>query len=455
LGAVLIQDGELEAGIAAFIAGLKQDPDNVTLLSSIGVAHLYLNDFVSAQRYAARALRIDPNNVDSMLCRAREELMLGNVHLADMYIDNLGRTGYKRHEVLLLQVDIQSRKGEHEAAVVTAAELCEQYPASYECLSSFRRAFRAFHNAQARYKSFLATLDIPWFPATTMQHGPVADAVKIDVIIPIHNSLRQVMACLQTVLAHSGARLGKLILVNDDSAAETVAALSAFCDARAETVLVHTQRRSGFTSAVLCGLAQSDAPAFVVLNSDTLVPHGWLDKLYVGLRSGAKTAMVSPMSNNAAWQNYGPVFADDGRLCTPPIPDQRERERLENLSHAFGQAALAPLPILHGFCILVDRVAFDDVGGFDLRSYPEGYGETQDLSLRLISAGFDLFVVTNCIVFHERGGSISERRRHTLTLSAREKLYQKHSALNYLCLEMACCQDLLLKDLRKSYARTA
>jgi GT2 family glycosyltransferase len=238
-------------------------------------------------------------------------------------------------------------------------------------------------------------------------------------------------------------------LVNDGSTAETVDALSAFTRARADTILVHTARRSGFTSAVVYGLTQSDAPAFVVLNSDTLVPQGWLDRLYRGLRSTEKTAMVGPMSNNAAWQNYGPVLTPDDSLHSSPIPDPRERQRLEGI----GFGALAPLPILHGFCILVDRAAYEAVGGFDLHAYPEGYGETQDLSLRFKRAGFDLFVVTDCIVYHERGASISERRRQNLTQSARQKLYETHTALNYLCLEMACCEDAVLNATRRTYAQ--
>jgi GT2 family glycosyltransferase len=328
-----------------------------------------------------------------------------------------------------------------------AADLCQNNPNAFECLTSFRRAFRAFQSDPARYKAFMTALDIAWLPAKALSNkcAQPADRVKIDVIIPVHNALRQIKACLDTVFAHSGARLGKLILVNDDSTPNTVDALSAYTDARADTLLVHTSRRSGFTSAVLRGLAESDAPAFVVLNSDTLVPENWLEKLYLGLRSGAKTAMVSPMSNNAAWQNYGPVFSDTERTS----PNQRERERVERIGREFGPASLAPLPILHGFCILIDRVAYDAVGGFDLHAYPEGYGETQDLSLRLTAAGFDLFVVTDCIVYHERGASISERRRENLTRSARQKLYDTYTALNYLCLDMACCVDPLLDDIRK------
>ncbi len=416
LGSVLFQMGDAAAGNMALNAGLALEPENTVLLSSLAVSHLYLQDFISAQRYAAQALSVDPDHLEATLCRAKAELMLGNLALASFYIDKLLQKGYKPKEVSLLQVDILHRQDQPEAALFIAATLCDENPNAFEAIKGFRRAFRTLIKKPARYMEFMDGLDIAWRPARARVATCAlpADHAKIDVIIPIHNALNQVEACIQTVRAHSAERLGRLILVNDGSTPQTVEALADFIGGHADTVLVHTLRRSGFTNAVLRGLAESDAPAFVVLNSDTLVPERWLDKLYSALRSGAKTAMVSPMSNNAVWQNYGPVFADDvfadgdvadgDSFCTAPFPVLQEHFRLARIGAGMGGDTLVPLPILHGFCILVDRSAYDAVGGFDLSAYPEGYGETQDLSLRFTKAGYDLFVVTDCIVYHERGG---------------------------------------------------
>ncbi len=451
LGAVLVQNGDTDAGIESFHAGLEYEPQNTAILSSLAVAHLYLNDVITAQHYAAQALKIDPKHPDAMLCRARAEFALGNIPMAKTYVDDLMQTGFKTHEVLLVQIDILSLEGEHEAALVLAADLCQTYPTASECLAAFRRAFRAFHNSPTRYMAFLAALDIPWTPATVLARQGSTDHDSIDVIIPIHNALDQVRACLQTVKAHSGTRLGKLILVNDGSAPETVAALSDCISAN--VILVHTAHRSGFTTAVLRGLSASDAPAFVVLNSDTLVTRGWLDRLSCALRSTAKTAMVSAMSNNAAWQNYGPAFDATNSLNNAPIPDPFDRDRLQLSADNMGKGTLVPLPMLHGFCVLLDRAAYDAVGGFDMGTYPEGYGETQDLSLRFLRAGYDLRLATDCIIYHARGGSISQKRRENLTNSARQTLYETYTALNYLCLEMACYLDPLLQETRLAYAR--
>ncbi len=61
------------------------------------------------------------------------------------------------------------------------------------------------------------------------------------------------------------------------------------------------------------------------------------------------------------------------------------------------------IPILSGACILMDRQAFLDLGGFD-----EGiflYHEDDDLSLRLVDAGYDLVYVHQAILKHQAGNS--------------------------------------------------
>ena len=456
LGAVLVQGDDLAGGIAAFRQGLRIDPANVPLLTSLAVAHLYEGDFAAARRAAARALQIDPGCHDARLARARAELALGNQHLAEADLDRLAGIGHKPNEVMLLRIGLQSLQGAHEAALFEAAELCDRHPDSAECLRAFREAFQAFAAAgdRERYHAFLSGLMLPWSPAGRALPRPEApaDGVAIDVIVPVHNALPEVEACLDSLRAHSGPRLGRLILVDDASESETRDHLAALHDRGGAVTVVATGQRLGFTGAVLKGIAESRAPVFVVLNSDTQVSPGWLDRLYAGLMAEPATAMVGPMSNNAAWQSLGPVFAPDGRFADAPVPDAGERQRLAMRAEAAAQRVLVPLPLLHGFCVMLKRAAYDAVGGFDVQRFPEGYGETQDLSLRLTAAGHGLRLVADCIVHHERGASISGHRRESLSRIARRTLHDSYSALNYLSLEMAACVDPLAEEARAFYA---
>ena len=442
IGSILVLEGDLDAGIAMLQSAHALSPQDASLLSAIGVAYLYRDDAVSARRYASHALCIDPTNNEALLCRARADLLLGDLQLVQAQIASLFRSGYKTDEVRLLQVDLLAHLDNFESALILSADLCERYPASDEALSAFRRAFRAFqrNNDTDRYRSFLDALYHAWdaSEAPLVNTSTLDDGQRVDVIIPVHNAPEVTQNSIESILKYSGDRLARLIVVDDGSGAETSKLLAEMAAKDRRIELLQFERRSGYTIAVMQGIARSTSAAFVVINSDTLVTSRWLDSLYAALKSDPKVAMVGPLSNNAAWQNYGPVFSEHDGFRVTPVP---EKPLQEAIIARLGGGALVPLPILHGFCILVDRVAYDAVGGFDATAFPEGYGETQDLSIRLGSAGHRLFAVTDCVVFHEYGASISSQRRGTLSRIAREKLYSSYSALNYLCLEMICCEN--------------
>ncbi len=451
LGSILVLEGDLDTGVAMLQSALALAPQDASLLSAIGLAYLYRDDAVSARRYSSRALCIDPANNEALLCRARADLFLGHIHLAQAQIAALFRSGYKIDEVRLLQVDLWAHLDEFESALVLSADLCERYPASDEALLAFRRAFRAFQHSEDidRYRSFLDALSHCWDSSAVplVNTSPLDDGQRLDIVMPVHNAPETTRNSIESILQRSGNRLSRLIIVDDGSGAETHDMLMEMAVRDGRIEVLRCEQRSGYTKAVMQGIARSTSAAFVVINSDTLVTWDWLESLYSALKSDPKVAMVGPLSNNAAWQSYGPVFSEHDGFRVTPVPERPVRDAI---IARLGGGALVPLQMLHGFCILVDRVAYDAVGGFDSTTFPEGYGETQDLSIRLGSAGHRLYAVTECVVFHEHGASISIHRRGTLSRIAREKLYARYSALNYLCIEMICCENPHLGAVRNA-----
>ena len=73
--------------------------------------------------------------------------------------------------------------------------------------------------------------------------------------------------------------------------------------------------------------------------------------------------------------------------------------------------------------------------------------------MRLRAAGLRLCAVADCIVFHDRAGSISGLRRDALSQIGREMLYRSHGALNYLCAEMIAAETPALQPLRDALSR--
>lgn len=450
IGTLKFQEGDTGSAIASFQKALALEATNLEALESLSAAYLYLDEPLEARRYADLALRQDSERLESRLCRARAEITLGNHGRAEGDVAFVRAHRYKENEVRLLEVDLLVHNEEFESAMFLAAQLCEKYPESTDCLAAFRRAYAVFDESDRRENlvDFLKGLD-HFTPLLKPRNAVTADADDtVDVIVPVHNAWRAVEACIASLKATSGPRLGRLVLVNDASDQEVREKLVALASDDDRIFLAETAQRSGFSRALALGIGESSARAFVALNSDTIVTEGWLETLYAALRSEPEVAMVSPLSNNAGWQNYGPVLGETSGFAGSRTPSARCREDLHaEISGRKGQS-LVPMQMLHGFCVLVDREAYDRHGGVDQALFPEGYGEFQDLSIRMRAAGHKLIAVANCVVFHERGASLSSARRASLSLAGRKNLYARYSALNYLCLEMASVRTPALDDLR-------
>ncbi len=455
LGTVYFEQGNTAGAIIAFQKALNLDQECLEALESLSVAYLHLDDPNTARRYATLALRKNPERLESRLCRARAEIALGNHSLAREDISFVMPRNYKEGEVRRLEVELLIGDGEYESALFLAAQLCEKFPESRDCLQAFRGAFAAFDKSdrQEDLADFLEGLDhfAPLPDARGRTDANAESTQEIDVIIPVHNAWRSVDRCIASVRSSSGPRLGRIILVNDDSDADTRAKLGALASGDGQVVLIDTPQQIGFSRALAIGVAESNTAAFVALNSDTIVTQGWLDKLENALRSSKTVAMVGPLSNNAGWQNYNQVLGAAGGFHSAQTPSARCRDDLSTEVGKRGGRVLVPMHLLHGFCILVDRKAYDACSGVDQVAFPQGYGEFQDLSIRMRAAGYALLATADCIVFHERGASLSDSRRAVLSLMGRKCLYARYSAVNYLCLEMASIRNQELEAHRKAF----
>ena len=120
----------------------------------------------------------------------------------------------------------------------------------------------------------------------------------IDVIIPVFNALSQTARAIESVLKHSSGEF-RLLLVNDRSDELTSQYLrSAAADPR--VVLLENAENGGFIKTVNKGMLFSlndqkcNAAAVILLNSDTVVTDGWLDRFRECFASDQRSALPPP-----------------------------------------------------------------------------------------------------------------------------------------------------------------
>jgi GT2 family glycosyltransferase len=251
---------------------------------------------------------------------------------------------------------------------------------------------------------------------------PPSTAQPCEILVPVFNGYESVKRCLDSVLAHSPPDCTIHIL---DDASSDLRLLSWLDELEAREPRVSVKRADenlGFVGNVNRGLASARGDV-ILLNSDTLVTPGWVEKLLACAASDPRIALVCPLSNNATILSV-PLMNGDN-----PIPDGLGVERFGALVESVAARRYPRLPVAVGFCMLIRRPALQRLGLLH-RAYHRGYGEECDYSLRAWEAGFEVACCDDTFVYHEGeqsfgavAGMETVKRRNESVLLARWPFY--------------------------------
>lgn len=217
------------------------------------------------------------------------------------------------------------------------------------------------------------------------------------IIVPVFNALEQLEACLESI-ARTVPDDAQVLLIDDASTVSGVRPLLQSWVGEAKTcrrLLVHEQNR-GFVATANHGmrLAETDV---VLLNSDTEVTSGWLERLSQCLASDITIATATPWSNNGEIVSI-PDF------CSPnPVP--KDADTIAAVIAACGHPVYPEMPTAVGFCMAISLSAINKIGLFDEATFGRGYGEENDFCQRAEQAGLRNVLCDDAYVIHHGGSS--------------------------------------------------
>ncbi len=267
-------------------------------------------------------------------------------------------------------------------------------------------------------------------PAAPRWQWPGSAARSVDVVICVHDALEETLACLAS-LEQATAQPHTVTVVDDASSMRTARALAAFVAARPWMRVVTNQENLGYTRSADRGIRQSRAELVVLLNSDTVVHDGWLERMIACLESDPMIAFVGPLSNAATYQSVPELRDPQGRWAVNRIPDGMSSADLAAAIAATVTPAYPRVPLLNGFCTLMRRDVFLQAGGMDGVAFPTGYGEENDLCLRVGNAGYELAVADDVYVYHSKSASFGSERRTALQKLGDAALREKHAGVDF------------------------
>lgn len=252
----------------------------------------------------------------------------------------------------------------------------------------------------------------------------------VDVVVCVHNSLEDVQRCISSVIESDyPADHLNLIIVDDGSGEETASYLRDWVKDKDNAQLIRREQAGGYTIAANTGLKQATGEIAAMLNSDTIVPKRWLQKITRIFADKPDVGLVGPLSNAASWQSVPELSAKGGGWAINPLKEGFSVTDMDEMIAPLAEdvGVLPRVPLLNGFCFVIRRAICEDIGYFDEEGFPRGYGEEDDFCIRATDAGYGLVLAINTYVFHAKSKSYGTKTRNELSQQGQIVLRQKHS----------------------------
>lgn len=213
-----------------------------------------------------------------------------------------------------------------------------------------------------------------------------AEIGGLSVVIPAWNAVAFTQLCINSVRQYSHDPV-ELIVVDNGSTDETPQYLATVPEC---TVITNTENR-GFAAACNQGAAAATRPLVCFLNSDALVTPGWDRLLARPFLTGPDLLVAAPRA----------CAVSGVQAVSPPLPYQGTEDlavfaQQWSTEHAGQWEAVDRVT---GFCWVMQRGAFLDLGGFD-EQFGLGNFEDDDLCRRVRQAGGTVLVVHDCYLHH-------------------------------------------------------
>lgn len=230
----------------------------------------------------------------------------------------------------------------------------------------------------------------------------------VDIVLPVFQAADDLRRCLGSVAAHTATPPHRLVIVMDGPQGDEIEEILTEARNSFDSLeILRNPERRGFVVSVNRGMAVSERDV-ILLNSDTIVTSGWVDKLHAAAYSADDIATATPLSNDATLCSFPEAFRPN------LLPAGYDPDSLAELVEGFSVRTYPSLPTGVGVCLFIKREALDSVGFFDEETFGLGYGEETDFCLRAAMAGYRHVLDDSTFIFHAGSmsfGRSSDKRR--------------------------------------------
>ena len=228
----------------------------------------------------------------------------------------------------------------------------------------------------------------------------------MDIIIPVYNALDDLKKCLNTIYQNTDLSVHHVYLIDDKSPDENVWPFLQSINRGGVTVW-QNEKNKGFSGTVNRGIQNTERDV-ILLNTDTLVTRGWVEKIYACMHSEPLIGTVTPLCNNATICSI-PEYCQENTL-----PEGYTLEEYADLVERSSMKQYPDLCVAVGFCMGIKRELIHKIGLFDAETFERGYGEENDFCLRAEQMGYRNVLCDDTYIYHTGSVSFGSQARADL-----------------------------------------
>jgi GT2 family glycosyltransferase len=240
----------------------------------------------------------------------------------------------------------------------------------------------------------------------------------ISIIIVSYNARGDLERCLESLHAAPPAASHEIVVVDNASMDGSGAAARRWPD----VTVIEVASNIGFAAANNVGMRATSGTNLLLLNSDTVVPAGAIDRLLAEIERQPEVAVVGPRLVDGS----GRAELSFGRMIGP-FNEMRQKRLSARNSTVDELTKQQHYPDwVSGACLLVRRADAEAVGGLDERYFM--YTEDVDFCAAIRARGRRIFFAPKVEVVHLRGRSAASAPAATQAAYRRSQIafYDKH-----------------------------
>jgi GT2 family glycosyltransferase len=213
----------------------------------------------------------------------------------------------------------------------------------------------------------------------------------VSVLIVTYNSAQTIENCLHAL--SKAVSPGDEVVIIDNASSDDTRELVSQCQHRfgLQGQLIHSDRNLGFSRGVNLAAERAQNGILLLLNPDTVVSSPFLDRMAGHLLSSETVGAVGATAD----------YASGAHKVTDYVPKANIRGRsVEEVSEILASRAPEPVEtkLLIGFCLMLERQAFEAVGGLPKQLFVGS--DDLYLSWALRELGYKLLVAADVFVQH-------------------------------------------------------